>query len=111
MSAAGAQPAPGVATVREWLDEVMDPEIPVLSIMDLGIVHDVRWHDAQLQVDVTPTYNGCPATRFIAEAIESALRARGVADVKVNTVLSPPWSTVNAMIFTTSPAPATMSIV
>lgn len=78
--------------IWSWLDEVMDPEIPVLSVLDLGIVRDVRWHDDTLQVDVCPTYSGCPATRFISESITSALHEQGVKDVVVKTVLTPPWS-------------------
>jgi len=78
--------------VWNWLDEVMDPEIPVLSVIDLGIVRDVRWDVDVLQVDVCPTYSGCPATRFISESITSALYGRGVAAVRVKTVLTPPWS-------------------
>ena len=78
--------------IWSWLDEVMDPEIPVLSVLDLGIVRDLRWHDDTLHVDVCPTYSGCPATRFISESITSALHEQGVKDVVVKTVLTPPWS-------------------
>ena len=80
-----------VATLRNrevlfsWLAEVMDPEVPVVSIVDLGILRDVQWQDATettAVVTVTPTYSGCPATEVIATSIKDALQARGVAQVE-----------------------------
>lgn len=84
--------------VLEWLDEVMDPEVPVVSVVGLGIVREVVWSyrpDATplLQVVVTPTYSGCPATEVIAASIREALAAHGVSPVEVTTRLSPPWTT------------------
>jgi ring-1,2-phenylacetyl-CoA epoxidase subunit PaaD len=79
-----------------WLGEVMDPEVPVVSILDLGILRDVQWLDASensVLVTVTPTYSGCPATEVIAEMIREALYARGVSKVDVRTQLSPAWTT------------------
>ncbi len=67
-------PQIGTKEIWSWLSEVPDPEIPVISIVDLGIVRDVRWHDDQLIVSVTPTYSGCPATAVIADDIRSALQ-------------------------------------
>ena len=68
---------PTVEQVWEWLNEVYDPEIPVISVVDLGIVRDVRWQDKaddrELVVTITPTYSGCPATRVIASDIESVV--------------------------------------
>jgi ring-1,2-phenylacetyl-CoA epoxidase subunit PaaD len=84
---------PSLFEVWGWLDQVPDPEIPPLSIVDLGIVRDVAWAGRALEVTVTPTYSGCPATSFINAEIERALRARGVADVRLKRRLSPPWST------------------
>ena len=78
--------------ILNWLSEVADPEIPVLSITDLGIVRDVRVGD-EVVVDVTPTYSGCPATEVIEKSVVDALRDRGVEDVRLNRVLSPPWTT------------------
>jgi ring-1,2-phenylacetyl-CoA epoxidase subunit PaaD len=73
--------------------EVADPEIPVLSIADLGVLRDVRVTDAgQVEVDITPTYSGCPAMTMIAVNIETALAARGI-DARVKLVLSPAWTT------------------
>ena len=84
---------PDPQTVWDWLDAVPDPEIPVISVVDLGIVRDVRWDDATLEVAVTPTYSGCPATSVISMDIETALRDRGISDIRIRTQISPPWTT------------------
>ena len=84
---------PSTAEVWDWLSEVPDPEIPVISVTDLGIVRDVRWEGGTLVVAVTPTYSGCPATAVIDLAIEGHLRARGVTDLRLERRLSPPWTT------------------
>ena len=83
-------------TILAWLGDVMDPEVPVVSIVDLGILRDVQWKDSEnseLIVIVTPTYSGCPATEVIAQSIREALHARGIAKVDVQTQLSPAWTT------------------
>ena len=92
--------APDVDEVWEWLREVPDPEIPVVSVVDLGIVRDVYWDGDKggdegqvLVVTVTPTYSGCPATSMIAFEIERAIREHGVERVRLETRLSPPWTT------------------
>jgi ring-1,2-phenylacetyl-CoA epoxidase subunit PaaD len=75
------------------LAEVSDPEIPVLSIVDLGIVRHVRQDgDGRLHVGITPTYSGCPATEVIRIAVRAALDAAGLADAVLEEVLSPPWT-------------------
>src|SRR5205085_1129427 len=71
------------------LEGVPDPEIPVLSVVDLGIVREVTSE----RVTITPTYTGCPATQVIERDISAALDAAGYRDVAVETVLSPPWTT------------------
>ena len=71
------------------LRAVPDPEIPVVSIVDLGIVRDVT----DRQVTLTPTYSGCPATEFIERSVREALDSNGYRDVAIRTVLSPPWTT------------------
>ena len=76
----------------EWLSHVPDPEIPVLSIMDLGIVRDVVV-DGTVVVALTPTYTGCPATEVIEQSVIDALHDQGIADVRIERVLSPPWTT------------------
>ncbi len=84
---------PDLAIVRRWLDQVPDPEIPVISLTDLGIIRDVEWQDDTLVVTVTPTYSGCPATSVINLDIEAALRARGIEKLRLERRLSPPWTT------------------
>ncbi|MDW4548986.1 1,2-phenylacetyl-CoA epoxidase subunit PaaD [Defluviimonas sp. D31] len=79
--------------IWRWLAEVPDPEIPVISVTDLGIVRDVEWQGATLVVTVTPTYSGCPATTAINLDIEAKLRAEGIEDLRIERRLSPPWST------------------
>jgi ring-1,2-phenylacetyl-CoA epoxidase subunit PaaD len=76
---------------RIWsiLEQVADPEIPVLSVVDLGIVREIRAD----RVVITPTYTGCPATEVIARDIRAALDAAGLSNLAVETTLSPPWST------------------
>jgi len=78
--------------VLAWLSEVPDPEIPVLSITDLGIVRDVNIN-SEVVVDLTPTYSGCPATEFIEKSVLDALHSRGIDHVSIRRVLSPPWTT------------------
>ncbi|PWE32886.1 phenylacetate-CoA oxygenase subunit PaaJ [Maritimibacter sp. 55A14] len=84
---------PSTAQVWDWLAEVPDPEIPVISVTDLGIVRSVEWQGDTLVVHVTPTYSGCPATSIIALDIETALRARGIENLRIERRLSPPWTT------------------
>ena len=81
------------AQVWSWLGEVADPEIPVISIVDLGIVRDVAIDGAACVVTITPTYSGCPAMQVIAESVTDALHAHGVADVRLVNQLSPAWTT------------------
>lgn len=79
--------------VWTWLGEVPDPEIPVVSVVDLGIVREVAVDGDTCVVTITPTYSGCPAMQVIAEDVERALRARGLAHVRIDTRLSPAWTT------------------
>lgn len=75
------------------LEEVKDPEIPVLSIVDLGIVRDVNIKDGKVEIVITPTYSGCPAMDFIEVNIKSLLQQAGDGEVIVTTVLHPAWTT------------------
>lgn len=79
--------------IRAWLTEVTDPEIPVLTIEDLGVLRDVRWEDDTLRVDITPTYTGCPAMMAIRMEIVRSLREHGIDRVRVEEVISPAWTT------------------
>lgn len=75
------------------LDEVKDPEVPVLSIVELGIVRDAVASDDGVTVTVTPTYSGCPAMHEIELAIRAALEERGAGAVTIRTTYSPAWTT------------------
>lgn len=90
-------PVPTVEQVWSWLGEVADPEIPVISVVELGIVRDVAWIQDDgapaLRVAITPTYTGCPATDVIAADIEQALRRRGIDRLRLENRLMPPWTT------------------
>jgi ring-1,2-phenylacetyl-CoA epoxidase subunit PaaD len=72
---------------------VVDPEIPVLTIADLGVLRAVRLDGDTVEIDITPTYSGCPAMNMIAVEADLALERAGFADRKITTVLSPAWST------------------
>lgn len=79
--------------IWQWLEDVSDPEIPVLSVVDLGVVRHVDLvHDHPI-VTITPTYSGCPAMNEIEENILKKLKEEGLENVEVKTVLSPPWTT------------------
>jgi ring-1,2-phenylacetyl-CoA epoxidase subunit PaaD len=89
-------PRPSLEAIWHALDAVPDPEIPVVSIVGLGIVRGVEWDRAEpatLVVRVTPTYSGCPATELILGAIRSALASLGVPRVELQIQLAPPWTT------------------
>lgn len=75
------------------LEDIKDPEIPVLSIVDLGIVRDVIINDDEVEVLITATYTGCPAMDMIAAAIKTELLVRGFKKIKVTTVYAPAWTT------------------
>jgi ring-1,2-phenylacetyl-CoA epoxidase subunit PaaD len=82
-------------TDKVWklLESVEDPEVPVLSILDLGIVRDVQIKDEQVEITITPTYTGCPAMDAISMDIKFMLISHGYKNVKVISVLSPAWTT------------------
>ena len=80
---------------RAWsaAAQVVDPEIPVLTIADLGVLRDVAVNGDSVEVTITPTYSGCPAMNMIAVEIELALDRAGIRNPKITTVLSPAWTT------------------
>jgi ring-1,2-phenylacetyl-CoA epoxidase subunit PaaD len=84
---------PGTEEVWDWLGHVPDPEIPVISLTDLGVIRDVAWNGDTLVVTVTPTYSGCPATAVIDLDIEKALRERGVGKLRLKRQIAPAWTT------------------
>lgn len=79
--------------IWKLLEEVADPEVPVLSVIDLGIVRSVKNINNILFIQITPTYSGCPAMRVIEEEISEKLLQEGITDFKIETVLTPAWST------------------
>ncbi len=79
---------PAVQAIARVLANVPDPEIPAVSVIDLGIVREIHAN----RVVITPTYTGCPATLAIEQMIRQELDANGFADVTIETALSPPWS-------------------
>jgi ring-1,2-phenylacetyl-CoA epoxidase subunit PaaD len=80
---------------RAWeaASRVVDPEIPVLTVADLGVLREVTLTDGGVEVAITPTYSGCPAMNMIALEIELALEREGFCKPKIRTVLSPAWTT------------------
>ena len=80
-------------TIWELLKTIPDPEIPAVSIVDLGIVRNVGFNDDQLNIMITPTYSGCPAFTFMKEEIIRHLEMKGITNYQINTSLAPPWTT------------------
>lgn len=79
--------------IYNWLEEVSDPEIPVLSVIDLGVVRDAQIINGDWLITITPTYSGCPAMKTMEEDILSKLKEKGISSAKVELVLAPAWST------------------
>jgi len=79
--------------IYRLLENVTDPEIPVISINDLGILRDVKINGDQWEVVITPTYSGCPAMLEIEKDINNTLKKEGIENFKITTVLSPAWTT------------------
>ena len=75
------------------LKNIPDPEIPVISIVDLGVVRKVKISDTELHIDITPTYSGCPALQMMQDEIGKTLEKQGISRYKINTVLRPAWTT------------------
>ena len=82
-----------LGAIWDILDQVKDPEIPVLSIWDLGVLADVEQQGDTIVVSITPTYSGCPAMDVIKDDIGQALEQAGIGNFRVRLVLSPAWST------------------
>ena len=91
--AGGAVDAEFLKTLKAALERVTDPEIPVLTIADLGVLREVSQQGERVQVMITPTYSGCPAMEAIAQDIKEVLRRHGCAAAEVKTQLFPPWTT------------------
>ncbi len=85
-----ARPARG--DVLRILGEVMDPEVPVLSVVELGIIRDVDVAGDRVRITITPTYSGCPAMRTMEQDMRAALAGHGIGNVEFQTVYSPAWT-------------------
>ena len=81
------------ARARRALERVVDPEIPVLNVLELGVVRDIQAEGERVEVAITPTYSGCPAMHAIALDIDRALHDAGFREVRVKTVVAPAWTT------------------
>lgn len=79
--------------IWKYLEEVSDPEIPVLTVVDLGVIQKVLLTDELCKIVITPTYSGCPAMKVIEEEIISLLHSKGIPNVEVDLTLFPAWST------------------
>ena len=79
--------------IWKFLEEVSDPEIPVLTIIDLGVVRSVQYDQSRCKIVITPTYSGCPAMQMIEDQIKEKLREKGIGEVEVELTLSPAWTT------------------
>ncbi len=80
-------------SIWKLMEEIYDPEIPVLSIIDLGIIRDVQINNDDIEVFITPTYSGCPAMDIISMNIRIALMQNGFKNIKITQQLSPAWTT------------------
>ena len=79
--------------IWNYLEEVTDPEVPVLTIVDLGVVRSVSFTNNEFIITITPTYSGCPAMKVIEEDIISSLKSKGISNVKIELTLAPAWTT------------------
>ncbi|MGH8850836.1 MAG: 1,2-phenylacetyl-CoA epoxidase subunit PaaD [Casimicrobiaceae bacterium] len=84
---------PTIDALWAVLGTIPDPEIPVISVVELGIVRDLAWRGRDLVVTLTPTYSGCPATAVIVADVARALHDAGIPDVRIETRLAPAWTT------------------
>ena len=80
-------------TILSWLEEVCDPEIPVLSLSDLGVLRGVSFLNDEWVITITPTYSGCPAMKTMEDDVLAKLKEYGISNVRVELVLSPAWTT------------------
>ena len=79
--------------IYKYLKAVKDPEVPVIDVVELGVVRSVETDGETVQIELTPTYTGCPAMKVMEQEIVSALKAKGIENIILKTVLFPPWTT------------------
>ena len=82
-----------IQTITSYISDIPDPEIPVITIKELGILRDVKWVEDTVMVTITPTYTGCPAMGLIEAQIKENLAAKGIHKVKVDLTYTPAWTT------------------
>ncbi|MDP1675233.1 MAG: 1,2-phenylacetyl-CoA epoxidase subunit PaaD [Bacteroidota bacterium] len=82
-----------VESIRELLSTIKDPEVPAISIVELGIVRDVQLWENVVTIIITPTYSGCPAMKMIEDEIRSVLTKNGFSMIAIKTIFSPAWTT------------------
>jgi ring-1,2-phenylacetyl-CoA epoxidase subunit PaaD len=82
-----------IQQIWHLMGQIPDPEIPVISIVELGVVRDVKQLNSNIEVDITPTYSGCPAMTVIRDEIGNTLKNNGFLNVNIKTVYSPAWTT------------------
>ncbi|GGM83860.1 phenylacetate-CoA oxygenase subunit PaaJ [Longimycelium tulufanense] len=87
------KPATDISAARRIAEQVHDPELPVLTLADLGVLREVTADGDRVIVAITPTYSGCPALETMRADLRTRLTAAGFAEVEIRTVLSPPWTT------------------
>ncbi|HOZ86592.1 MAG TPA: phenylacetate-CoA oxygenase subunit PaaJ [Bacteroidia bacterium] len=75
------------------LNEIPDPEIPVISVVDLGVIRNISISEKTVDVEITPTYSGCPAMKQIEDDVKKKLKAHGFETVNITTTYTPPWTT------------------
>ena len=83
---------PSTQQIYDWLEDVKDPEIPVLSLVDLGVITEVAIQDNAVRVEMTPTFAGCPAMDVMKSEVIEKLKSKGLAEVIVNVSFKKPWS-------------------
>src|ERR1700739_4741716 len=79
--------------IFSFLEAIPDPEIPVISIVELGVIRKVRVHANSVEIEITPTYSGCPAMKQMEDDIVSVLKSKGIENVNLKTVYDPAWTT------------------
>jgi ring-1,2-phenylacetyl-CoA epoxidase subunit PaaD len=79
--------------ILSFLSEIPDPEIPVISIVELGVIREVNPSGKKIEVTITPTYSGCPAMKQMEDDVRKKLAEKGFEEIKITTIYNPPWST------------------
>ena len=78
--------------IYTWLEEVKDPEIPVLSLVDLGVITDIQLEDSGVRIEMTPTFVGCPALDMMKSEIREVLTKRGITNISIDVTFRKPWT-------------------